>query len=254
MQLISKFNIGFRFLLCAIDIYRKYALVISLKDKKGVAITNSFQKILDESNRKPNKIWVDKGSEFYNRSMKSWLEKNAIEMYSAHNEGKSVVAERFIKILKNKFYKYVTSVSENVYIDKLDDIVNKYSNRYHSTIKMKPVDVKSSTYIDSSKENNNKDSKFKIGDVVKISKKVCKRLLSKKKFKKLKNTVQWTHVISDLNREEIVGTFYKNELQKTNQKDFRIKKVIKRKGDKLYVKWKGYNKSFNIWIDKKDII
>ena len=91
-------------------------------------------------------------------------------MYSTHNEGKSVVAERFIRTLKNKIYKYMTSISKNVYIDKLDDIVNKYNNTYHSTIKMKPVDVKSNTYIDSSKEINDKDPKFKIGDIVRISK------------------------------------------------------------------------------------
>ena len=85
-QLISKFNKGFRFLLCVIDIYSKHAWVIPLKDKKGITITNAFQKILDESNRKPNKIRVDKGSEFYNSSIKSWLEKNDMKMYSTHNE------------------------------------------------------------------------------------------------------------------------------------------------------------------------
>ena len=92
------------------------------------------------------------------------------EVYSTHNEGKSVIAERFIRTLKNKIYKYMTSISKNVYIDKLDDIVNKYNNTYHSTIKMKPVDVKSNTYINSSKEINDKDPKFKIGDIVRISK------------------------------------------------------------------------------------
>ena len=81
---------------------------------------------MDESNRKPNKVWVDKGSEFYNRSMKSWLVKIDIEMYSTHNEGKSVVAERLIRTLKNKIFKYMTSISQNVYIDKLDDIVETY--------------------------------------------------------------------------------------------------------------------------------
>ena len=95
-----------------------------MKDKKGITITNAFQKTLDESNRKPNKIQVDKCSEFYNRLMESWLEKNAIEMYSTQNEGKSVIAERFIRTLKNKIYKYMISISKNVYIDKLDDIVN----------------------------------------------------------------------------------------------------------------------------------
>ena len=99
--------------------------------------------------------------------MKSWL-KNDIKRYSAHNEGKSVVAETFIKTLKNKLYKYITSISKNVYIDKSDDIVNRYNNTYHSTIKMKPADVKSNTYIDSSKEINNENPKFKIGDIIRI--------------------------------------------------------------------------------------
>ena len=110
MQLISKFNKGFRFLLYVIDIYGKYAWVAPLKDKKGIIIVNAFQSILKKSNSKPNKIWVDKGSEFYNRSIKSWLEKNDIEMYSTNNEEKSVVAERFIRAIKNKIYKYMTSI------------------------------------------------------------------------------------------------------------------------------------------------
>ena len=159
MQLISKFKKGFRSLLCVIDIYSKYAWVIPLKDKKG--ITNAFQKNLDESNRKPNKIWVDRGTEFYNRSMKLWLEKNATEMDSTHNEEKSAVAERFIRTLKNKIYKYMTSISKNVYIDKLDNLVNKYSNTY-SAIKMKLVNVKSNTYIDSSKGINIKILNLKL--------------------------------------------------------------------------------------------
>ena len=180
MQLISKFNKGFRFLLCVIDIFSKYAWVVPLKDKKGITIVNAFQKILDKpmelhSERKPNKTWVDKGSELYNNSFKKWLKDNGIEMYSIHNEGKSVVAERFIRTLKNKICKYMTVISKNVYIDKLDDIVNEYNNTYHRTIKMKPVDVKDNTYIDSielhsEKEVNDKDPKFKTGDHVRISK------------------------------------------------------------------------------------
>ena len=120
--------------------------------------------------RKPNKTWVDKGSAFYNNFFKKWLKDNDIEMYSIHNEGKSVVAERFIRTLKNKIYQHMTAISKNVYIDKLDDIVNEYSNTYHRTIKMKPVDVKDNTYIGFGKEVNNKDPKFKIGDHVTISK------------------------------------------------------------------------------------
>ena len=117
MQLISKFNKWFRFLLCIIDIYIKYASVIPLKDKKGITITNALQKNLDEWNSKLNEIWVVKGSKFYNRSMKSYLQNNDIKMYSRHNEEKSVIAERFIRNLKNKIYKYTASVSKNVYIN-----------------------------------------------------------------------------------------------------------------------------------------
>ena len=120
---------------------------------------------------KPNKIWADKGSAFYNNSFKKWLKDNDIEMYSIHNEGKSVVAERFIRTLKNKIYKYMTLVSKNMYTDKLDGIVNEYSNTYHRTINMKPVGVKDNTYIDSrelhfEKEVNDKDPKFKVCDYV----------------------------------------------------------------------------------------
>ena len=184
------------------------------------------------SARKLNKIWVSKGSEFYNSYFQKWLKDNDIEMYSIHKERKSVVAERFIRTLKTKNYKYMTSVSKNVYIDKLDDMVNEYNNTYHRTIKMKPVDVKDNTYIDFKKEVNDKDPKFKVGDHVRISK--YKNIFAKGYtpnwseevfvIKKVKNTVPWTHVINDLNGDEIVGTVYKKELQKTNQQEFRIKK------------------------------
>ena len=201
------------------------------------------KKSLKESNRKPNKIWVDIGSEFYNRSMKSWLEKNVLEIYSTHNEGKFIVSERFMKTLKNKIYKYTTSISKNVYIDKLDYIVNKHDNTYHRKNKLKPVNVNQSMYIEFYKENNKKEPKFKVGNHARISR--YKNIFlksyvpngSKEVFviKKIKSTVPWKYVISDLNGEEIVGTFYEKELQKTNQKELRVEKVIK-KGDKLYVK------------------
>ena len=232
MQLISTFNKQFRFLLCVIDIFSKYAWVVPLKDKKGVSIVNAFQKILDDSNRKPNKIWVDKGSEFYNNSFKKWLKDNNIEMYSIHNEGKSLVAERFIRTLKTKIYEYMTSVSKNVYIDKLDDIVDEYNNTYHRTIKMKPIDVKDNTYLDSKKEVNNKDPKFKVGDHVRISK--YKNIFAKGYtpnwseevfvVSKIKNTVPWTYVINDLNGEEIIETFYERELKRLIKKDVGLKR------------------------------
>ena len=262
MKLLSKYNKGIRFLLCVIDIFSKYAWVVPLKDKKGISIVKAFQIILKQSSRKPNKIWVDKEFEFYNAYFKKWLRDNDVVMYSTQNEGKSVVAERFIRTLKGKSCKYMTSISKNMYIDKLDDIVDEYYNTCHTTIKMKPIDVKDNTYINISKKINNKDPKFKVGDRVRIS--TYKNIFAKGYMpnwseevfviKKVKNTVPWTYVINDLNGEEIIGTFYEKELQKTNQEEFRIEKVIRQKGDKLYVKWKGYDNSFNSWIDKANLV
>ena len=183
-------------------------------------------------------------------------------MYSTNNEGKSVVTERFIRTLKSKIYKYMTSISKNVFIDKLDDIVNESNNTYHTTIKMKPIDVEDNTYINTDKKIDDKDPKFEVGDHVRISK--YKRIFAKGYtpnwseevfvIKKVKNTVPRTYVVKDLNGEEITGTFYEKELQKTNQEEFRIEKVIKRKDDKIYVKWKGYGNSFNSWIDKATLV
>ena len=154
-------------------------------------------------------------------------------MYPTHNERKSITAERFIRTLKNKICKHMTAVSEIVYIDKLDDIVHEYNNAYHRTIKMKPIEVKDNTYIDSIKEVNDKDPKFKVGDHVRISK--YKNIFAKGYtpnwseelfvIREVKNTVPWTYAINDLNGEEIIGTFYEKELQDTDQQGFRIENL-----------------------------
>ena len=260
MQLISRQNKGYRFLLCVIDLYSKYAWVVPIKDKKGDTLVAAFQKIL-KSGRKPNKIWVDRGSEFYNSKMDKFLKDNDIGRYSTFNEGKSVVAERFIRTLKTKIYRHMTSVSKNVYIDALPDIVEKYNNTYHRTIKMKPVEVTPGSVDYSTGENKN-PPKFKVGDRVRISK--YKSLFTKGYMpnwteeifvvKEVKETVPYTYVIEDLQGDTIDGTFYEQELQKTKQEVYRIEKVLKRKGDKLFVKWKGYPSSQNSWIDKSSVV
>ena len=222
MQSLSRKNKGIKYLLCAIDLFSKYAFVVPLKDKKGISIVNAFDKIIKQSKRKPNKIWVDQVSEFYNNDFKKWLSDNNIIMYSTYNEGKSVVAERFIRTLKNKFYKHMTATGKNVYYDVLDDAVSKYNNTKHSTIKMKPIDVKNNkrVYID---EHNEKAGRFKVGDRVRISK--FKNIFakgytpnwSKEKFivDKVNDTVPHMYNIKDLNDEEIIGSFYDRELQKS---------------------------------------
>ena len=165
-------------------------------------------------------------------------------MYSTYNERKSVVAERFIRTLKNKTFKHMTIISKNVDSDVLNDIVNKYNNTVHRTIKMKPTDVRNDSYAEYSEEFNKKGPKFKVGDHVRMSK--CKNILAKGYVpiwseevfivNEIIKAVPWTYTISDLNGEEVIRTFYEKELQRTNQKEFRIEKVLKRKGDKLYVK------------------
>ena len=219
MQSLSKKNKGIKYLLCAIDLYSKYAFVIPLKDKKGISIINGFNKIINQFKRKPNKIWVDQGSEFYNCVFKKWSSDNNIIMYSTFNESKSVVAERSIRALKNK---HMTASGKNVYYDVLDDVVNKYNNTKHSTIKMKPIDVKNNKiiYID---EHNEKDSRFKVGDRVRLFK--FKNIFakgytpnwSKEIFivDKINDTVPYTYNIKDLNGEKIIGSFYDRELQKS---------------------------------------
>ena len=124
-----------------------------MKDKKGATITNAFQKNLDSSKRKPNKIWVDQSSEFYNSYFEKWLKDNDISMYSTYNEGKSVVAERFIRTLKNKIYKHMTAISKNVSFDVLDDIVDEYNNKYHKTIKMNPINVTDDSFAEYNEES-----------------------------------------------------------------------------------------------------
>ena len=209
MQSLSKKNKGIKYLSCAIDLYSKYAFVVPLKDKKVISIVNAFDKIIKQSNRKPNKIWVDQGSEFYNNVFKKWLSDNDIIMSSIYNEGKSVVAERFIRTLKNKLYKHMTATGKNVYYDVLDDVVSKYNNTKHSTIKMKPIDVGNNNkrvYID---EHNEKRSRFKVGDRVRISK--FKNIFAKGYtpnwsreifiVNKINDTVPYTYNIKDLNDE-----------------------------------------------------
>ena len=203
MQSLSRKNKGIKYLLCAIDLFSKYAFVIPLRDKKGISIVNAFNKI--------------------NNVFEKWLSDNDIIMYSPYNEGKSVVAERFIRTLKNKLYKYITATGKKVYYDVLDDVVNKYNNTKHSTVKMKPIDVGDNNkrvYID---EHNEKDSRFKVGDRVRISK--FKNIFAKGYapnwsseifiVDKVNDTIPYTYNLKNLNDEEIIGSFYDKELQNT---------------------------------------
>ena len=135
MQSLSKYNKGIKYLLSAIDVFNKHTWVVPLKDKREISIVNASQKIVSKGH-KWNKIWVDQGGDFYNNLLKKFLKINNIEMYSIYNEGKSVVAERFVRTLKNQIFKHMTAVSKNVYFDVLENIVDKYNNTVHRTMKI----------------------------------------------------------------------------------------------------------------------
>ena len=263
MKAFSKDNRGVTYLLCVIDIFSKYGWLVPLKDKTGKSVASALRTIFEE--RKPEKLWVDKGKEFYNKDVK-----DLIVLYSTENEEKSSVVERWIRTMKERMWKYFTDKNTTVYIDILPDLVEDYNNTKHSSIKMTPVEacmkkneltVWRNLYPDRHKPVKI-NPKFSVGDKVRITKK-------KKTFEK-GYTTRWTeeiftivgvlhtspvtYKIADFNGEEIDGTFYEPELQKTIQQMFRIEKVLEKGKTKSLVKWKGYSDDFNSWVDNKDII
>ena len=131
---MSSNNKKVKYSLCVIDVFTKYAWVKLLKDKKGKRVLNAFMAIVNESNRKPNKLWIDQGRQFYNKFMQEWLDNNYILMYSTHNEGNSVITERFIKILKAKIYKKFTTNDRKSHLSYLNKLVDQYNNTYHHSI------------------------------------------------------------------------------------------------------------------------
>ena len=224
--ILSKYNKEIKYLLRAIYLFSRYLWFVPIKDKGGITIVNVFRNIISKG-RKPNKIWVDKGDKFYNKLFKRFLKINNIDMYSSYNEGKSVVAERFIRRLLNKIFKHMTAVSKNVYFDVLENIVKKYNNTVHRTIKMKPIDVTSDSYAEYIEDFNEKDLEFKVVDPIRISK--YKNIFAKEYtqnwseevfiISKIKNTVPWTYVISDLSDDPLLEVFMKKNCKRLVRKN-----------------------------------
>jgi hypothetical protein len=222
MQLYSKQNSGFKYLLTVIDIYSKYAWIIPLKTKSSISIIEAFTKLFKD--RKPKKLWTDSGKEFINKEFKHFLTKNDVEMYQTFNEGKAVVIERFNRTIKEKMWRYFTQHDTNKYLDVLPKLLNEYNNSYHSTIKMTPSEgSKPNNKIIHVQNINNDKPKFKIGDRVRIYKykkhfsKGYETNWTKEIFviSKIVKTNPITYKIKDLNDEEITGSFYSNELNKS---------------------------------------
>ena len=278
MQKLSKWNKGYKYLLMVLDRFSKYGWIVPLKTKTGLEVSKAFESIFKKSKGKaqgkPKKLWVDKGKEYYNKNMLDLLAKNNIEIYSTENEEKSSVCERWNRTIKEKMYKRFTMQNNTVYIEILPKILASYNNSKNRSIDMTPNQARKpenygkvyfNLYGDLAESQNgtlNRNSLLKIGDTVRISK--YKRKTFEKGYtpnwteevfviSEIQPTDPITYKIKDLNGEEVGGTFYREELQKTDQTIYRIEKVIRKTKDKALVKWKGYPDEFNSWIPLRDL-
>src|SRR6218665_3562718 len=251
MQSFTEYKDGFKYLLSVVDIFSKYGWIVSLKDKSEKSVSHAFEKTFTSSERKPKKLWVDKETEFYKKDVQK-----LVKLYSTKNEEKSCIIERWNRTMREKMFKYCTANSTRRYIDVLESIVARYNETIHSSIKIYPKDAfmkknKTIVWINLNSINNLNSEpikpKFSVCDKVRITKK-------KTTFEK-GYTARWseeiftvtkilytdppTYKISDYNGEEIQGTFYEQELQKTTQAIFMIEKIIRKRGKKSLVKWLG---------------
>ena len=270
MQAYSRENRGYKYILMVIDVFSKYGWAIPLKSKTASEVTGAFKRLWTK--QKPEKLWVDKGKEFYNKSMHNLLQKLNIHMYSTENEEKASVVERWNRTIKSIMWKYFTANSTNEYVKVLPDIINKYNHTYHRSIKCTPIVARQPSkwkYVYNALYGKafgkRKPPKFKIGDRVRI---IRKKHAFEKGFtpnwteelftiETIKNTQPVTYTLVDTKGEHIQGTFYTEELQKTKQEIYRIEKVLKKRKrnsvQEVYVKWKGYDNSFNSWIPITDL-
>jgi len=279
MQELEKQNNGDKYIFSVIDVFSKYGWLLPIKDKQAKTIIEALKHIINEIDVKPDKIWTDKGSEFYNKDMTAFLKRNKITQYSTYGESKSVVVERFNRTIKNWIWKYFTAKHTRKWTTGLDEITEFYNNRVHRSIKMKPIDA-------IKKENNSKvfnnlygdyyeqlindntvqKPKFEVGDLVRISR--VKEIFehgyhdnwSRAVYKvaKVLDTHPITYNLNEYDNKPLEGGFYEQELQKTEKPDFyEVEKVIKerklKKKKQYFVKWLGWDKKFNSWIDEAEL-
>ena len=270
MQKLSKWNRGYKYLLMVLDLFSKYGWIVPLKTKTGLEVAKAFESLLVKN--KPKMLWVDKGKEYYNKNVLDLLAKDKIKVYSTENEEKSSVCERWNRTIKDKMYKRFTMQNNTVYVDILPKILASYNNSRHRSIGMTPIQARKpenygkvyfNLYGDLARDNKKNDKPaFVIGDRVRISK--YKRVTFDKGYTpnwteevfiidEIRFTNPITYKIKDLNGEVIKGTFYREELQKTDQEVYRIEKIIRKSKGKALVKWKGYPDEFNSWVPAEDL-
>ena len=270
MTQYSKMNRGYKYILTNIDIFSKYAYAYPIKSKKIQDIKLCFEKIF-KNNNKPKYIWSDKEPAFLSKEMQQFFKNNNVKIYHTNSHLKAVVVERFNRSLRELMMKEFVKNNNTVWYNILPKLIKIYNNRYHTTIKMKPIQVNKSNekHI---KENiytynkTSKNPKFKINDLVRIS------LKQRDLFDKPSSNIKWseelfkiysinksnviTYKIKDLNDEIIDGIFYERELQKSKNisQVYIIEKIIRKNKNKYLVKWRNYSNDFNSWIDRDDII
>lgn len=261
-QKYSKLNKGFKYLLFIIDAYSKFLWIQPLKDKTGKNVSAAFQVILKNSNRKPNNFQSDEGKEFFNQTFSELVKKQGINHYSTYSVKKAAIVERCIRTIKSKLYKKFSLRGKYKWFDIIDDIVEKYNNTVHSTINVKPNSVSKKTKLNAFNHIKiaHLVNKFKVGQWVRINK--YRSVFDKSynpnwstemfKIKKVQLTNPTTYLLEDTNANPILGGFYTEELTSVKYPDiYLVEKVLKRKKDKLYVKWLGLNE--RSWINKKDV-
>lgn len=264
-------NKNMKYILTVINIFSKKAYVRALKNKSGEEVTRAMKSILDSMGHPIRNIHVDNGTEFYNATMKHMLQQRNINLYSTFTRMKAAIAERFNRTLKNKMWKQFSLRGSYKWIDLLQPLVSEYNNTRHRTIKMKPNDVDATNerhllrtvYNYDSLPIRKKRPKFKLGDFVRISK--YKHVFEKGftpnwtteifKINRIQDTDPITYLLVDLDGNDIKGTVYQQELQVVkNSTLYLVEKIIRKKGNKVYVKWLGFDNSHNSWIDKKDVL
>ena len=268
MTKYSKVNRLYKYIFTNIDIFSKYVWAFPIKSKTIKDIKPCFEKIFKE--RKPKYIWSDQESSFFSKEMLKFFEDNNVKIYHTYSNLKAVVIERFNRSLRELMMKEFVKNNNTVWYNILAELIKKYNNRYHHTIKMKPIDVNKTNekYIKNSVYNydiTNKIPKYKINDLVRIS------LKRRELFDKPTGNIKWseelfkiykinksnviTYQIKDMNNKIIKGIFYEKELQLTKNTtgEYIIEKILKTKGNQIYVKWRNYDSSFNSWVNKYDI-
>jgi Integrase core domain len=264
MQPYSRENNGNRYILMVIDCYSKYLWAEPLKSKSAEDVYQVMKSIVERVKKIPKNLQTDHGTEFYNKRFSQLMKKYKINHYSTYSTKKAAIVERVIRTIKGWLYREFSAQGNNRWIDILDNITKKYNGRIHRTTGMKPIDIKENTQL---KVYNNPKirlkAKFKVGDIVRISK--YKGIFDKGytpnystelfTITKINVTNPITYLLEDMDGKPIRGCFYELELQRTNHPGvYLVEKVLRRKGNKLFVKWLGFNNKHNSWIDRTAIV